>query len=76
MKRPEEVLAEVFGVDPHDLDDASSPDTIATWDSLSHMTMLVALEGAYGVSVSPADAIAVRTVGEVKEMLRDHGVRW
>lgn len=76
MNTPEQVLARVFGVDPRELTDDASPDSIATWDSLAHMTMLMELERIYGLSIAPVDAIEVRSVGAVKAMLRDYGASW
>ena len=76
MIGPEQVLARVFGVPASQLHDAASPETVPTWDSLAHMTMLVELERVYGVSIAPIDAIEVKSVGAVKQMLRDYGVSW
>lgn len=76
MTPPEQVLARVFNVPAHDLRDDSSPDSIATWDSLAHMMMLVELEREYGISVAPADALDARSVGAVKQLLTAYGVSW
>jgi acyl carrier protein len=76
MTPPEQVLARVFGVSVAELDDASSPDTVETWDSLAQMVMVVELEREYGISIAPEEAIAVRTVGAVKDLLRKYGTSW
>lgn len=76
MTPPEQILARIFGVGAHELDDDASPDRIPTWDSLAHMTMLVELEREYAVSIAPADAIEARTVGAIKRLLRDYGAAW
>jgi acyl carrier protein len=76
MIGPEMVLARVFGVPASQLHDDASPDSVPTWDSLAHMTMLVELEREYGVSIAPIDAIEAKSVGAVKQMLRDYGVSW
>jgi acyl carrier protein len=76
MTAPEQVLARVFGVSPAELSDASSPDTIESWDSLAQMMMVVELEREYGVSIAPEEAIQIRTVGAVKDLLRNNGLTW
>jgi acyl carrier protein len=76
MTAPEQVLARVFNVPAQDLRDDSSPDTIATWDSLAHMMMIVELEREYGISVAPADALDAKTVAAVKQLLTTYGVSW
>lgn len=76
MTAPEQVLARVFNVPANDLRDDSSPDTIATWDSLAHMMMIVEIEREYSISVAPADALEAKTVGAVKQLLITYGVSW
>jgi acyl carrier protein len=63
-------------VQPFDITDGTTPDTLPQWDSLAHMMMIVELEREYGVSVAPVDALELRTVAAVKAMLRTHGVSW
>ena len=70
------MLARVLGVPANSLTDDSSPDTIASWDSLAHMMIVVELESEYSVSVAPEDAIEARTVAAIKAMLTGYGVRW
>ena len=76
MNTPEQVLARVFGVSDGDITDATTPETLAQWDSLAHMMMIVELEREYGVAVDPADALELRSVAAVKEYLQANGVAW
>lgn len=76
MTAPEQVLARVFNVPAQDLRDDSSPQTIASWDSLAHMMMIVELEREYAISVAPADALDASSVGAVKQLLTAYGVSW
>ncbi len=73
---PEAVIAQVFGCAPSTLDDASSPETIGEWDSLGHVTLVIALEAEYGVSFSPEETVALSDVGAIKHALRSRGVQW
>lgn len=50
------VLASVLEVDADQIDDESSMDTIATWDSLRQMNLVLALEEAFAVSIPDDDA--------------------
>jgi len=76
MTEPEQVLARVFNVAPQSLTDASSPESVATWDSLAHMMMVVELEREYGISIAPADALEAKSVAAVKQLLTSYGVSW
>jgi acyl carrier protein len=49
------VATDVFQVPPSTLGPASSPDTIETWDSLHHLSFVVALEQEFNVQFSPEE---------------------
>jgi acyl carrier protein len=68
------VCGQILGLPPASLTDASSPDTIGTWDSLNHLNLVIALEAEFGVSFSAQDVLDMRTVGLVRTILREHGV--
>lgn len=38
----------------------------ATWDSLKHLEIIFAVEGAYGVSFSPEEIAAVASAADIK----------
>jgi acyl carrier protein len=46
------VMAQIFGIAAGEIQDDSSPDTIAKWDSVSHMNLVIALEAEFGVELS------------------------
>lgn len=45
-------MASVFNVDASSIDETASPETIAEWDSLKHMNLVLALEEEFGISFS------------------------
>jgi acyl carrier protein len=49
------VATDVFEVPKERLGPGSSPDTIETWDSLHHLSFVVALEQEFGVQFSPEE---------------------
>jgi len=49
------VAADVFEVQESTLTAASSPDTIDSWDSLHHLSFVVALEQEFGIQFSPEE---------------------
>ncbi len=74
--RPEELIAKVFGVDPHAVDDATSNTNLPEWDSLGHVTLIMEIESTYGVSLSAEDALAMTDLGSIKRILELRGARW
>jgi len=49
------IAADVFEVSEASLETASSPDTIVSWDSLHHLSFVVALEQEFGIQFSPEE---------------------
>ena len=47
--RLKQVLAEIFELDPSTIDGTTSIDTVARWDSLQHISMIVSVEQEFGV---------------------------
>ncbi len=50
-ERIKRVMANVLGVDAAEINEDSSPDTIANWDSLRHMNLILALEQEFGITI-------------------------
>jgi acyl carrier protein len=74
--RPELLVSRVFGVPPQSVDDATSNAVLPAWDSLAHVTLVLEIESTYGVSLSVEDALRMTSVGAIKRVLGERGVRW
>ena len=72
--RLRDVFAEVLGLPPDRVTDATSPDTTSEWDSLAAMNLVAALEETFGVELSTTEIMRMRSVGIVREVLRAKGV--
>jgi acyl carrier protein len=48
-ERIKKVMASVFNMDISEIDNDVSPDSIKTWDSLKHMTLVLSLEEEFGI---------------------------
>lgn len=57
------VLAGVFGASPQQLTDDAGPDTIESWDSLSHVNLVLALESELGITFTDEDVTNMLSVG-------------
>ncbi len=51
------VMSAVFEIPLEQINDDSSPDNIAVWDSLKHMNMVVALEEEFEIEFSDDEII-------------------
>jgi len=70
-RRVREVVAATFGVPVESLTADSGDQTIEAWDSLNQIHLIVALEGEFGISLEPEDAIALTTVAAIEHAIRD-----
>ena len=50
------VFSQVLGLSEETVDDATAPDNTAQWDSLTHLRLVMAVEGEFGVTI-PAEQI-------------------
>ena len=63
------VFASVLGVDVNALSPDSSPESIASWDSLSHISLMMAIEDDFGLQFEPAELMTLRNYGGILQRL-------
>lgn len=51
-----QVVADVLDVDVATIDADFSMDTVEAWDSLRHMTLVLAIEDAFGITIPDDEA--------------------
>lgn len=70
----EDVLAKVFNLDPAEVTETSSQDTIPGWDSMGHLSLVNGLEEHFKVSIAISDAMQMTSVGKIKGVLKEYGI--
>lgn len=68
------VLADVLEVDPSQVDDSTSPQTVKKWNSMTHMKLVARLEGEFGVRLAVRDVIRVKSAADFRRLLAAQGV--
>ena len=71
-----QVLADVFGVDAKTINDATSMDTVAEWDSLRHLNLVLALEQQFNISFSGEETVQILNYPLIKIVLEEHGIEF
>jgi acyl carrier protein len=69
-----QLMADVFGLDPKEIDDESSIDTIEAWDSHRHLNLVLALEERFDVSLTEQETVEILNFELIRAVLREHGV--
>jgi acyl carrier protein len=72
--RVQELVANVFNLDPTEVTDASSKETIAEWDSMGHLSLITSLEERYKISLAISDAMEMTSVAKIKSVLKNYGI--
>ncbi|MEO6089068.1 MAG: acyl carrier protein [Umezawaea sp.] len=68
------VVAGVLEVEPIDITDDASQDTLASWTSMRHIQLVVTLEESYGLSFDYEEIRDVRTIRGFRDVLVAKGV--
>ena len=77
MKRDEileklnEIFAEVFEDDSIEVVETTSSADIEDWDSLTHITLIAAVEEEFDIKFSMKDVIGMKNVGEMVDIIME-----
>ena len=66
------LIGETLGLPVEDLDDGLSMGDVVQWDSVSHVNLIMSLESAYGLTVTPEMITQLTNVGAIKEAIARH----
>lgn len=71
--RLEDIFRQILELSPgQDVTDLTQAD-VPEWDSLAHVTLLLAIENEFGVEVDAADALELTTFDAVARFLDGNG---
>lgn len=72
------VFREVFEDDSLVLRPDMSARDVPNWDSLNHINLMIAIEAAFAVTLSPGEVQGARSVGDLVKLLqaRDCQISW
>ena len=70
-QRVKEVMAAILGLEEDEIEDATSPNTVDSWDSLKHMALILALEEEFDVEFSDDQVVELTSYREIRETLAE-----
>ena len=65
------VMAQILKVNAESINADSSPDTIASWDSLQHMNLVLGLEQRFGISFSEDEIMQMMSYEIIVDLLKE-----
>jgi acyl carrier protein len=66
-------IARVFEIASDQLTTDTHRDDVPAWDSLGVLTLLAGLDSDFGIVLTDEDIQAVKTVGDILDVMRRHG---
>jgi acyl carrier protein len=69
-----DLLLEVFLLEPHELAGELRREELETWDSLGTVSLAVGVEEVFGYHMSPAEATGLASIAELVALLRTRGI--
>ena len=70
-----QLIANVINEPVEELDAESGPDTLASWDSLAHVSLIAAVEQTYRIKLTMQEMLAIKTVADLLQVLKKHGAQ-
>jgi acyl carrier protein len=69
-KKLKEILAKVLLVEKTRINDGMSRKDVKEWDSMAHLMLVSEIESEFGVMISDDDITEIKTVSDIKRVLR------
>ena len=63
------ITAETLGVDADEITEDTSPQTVASWTSFQHLTLMAAVEEAFGCQFSMEEMTGITCFGDLRQVL-------
>ena len=67
-------LAEILSVAPSALTDELAMQDIPTWNSLTHIDLVVGLEEAFSIELTQDEIVEMRSIAAIRRILAARGV--
>lgn len=64
-----QVMADILNLDPNSVDESTVKDSTSSWDSLSHINLIVALEQEFQVSFDVPEIETMQSYSDILETL-------
>ena len=63
------IASDLFAVPSQEIAADSSPETIKTWDSIQHLSLVLALEEKFQIQLSPDEIEQMTSIGAIARLL-------
>lgn len=71
FEKLQEIFADVFGDDDLEITEDTTAEDIEDWDSLTHITLINAVEDEFDMKFSMKQVIGMKNVGEMVDIIEE-----
>ena len=72
--RLRQIIADILGVSPSEIQPTSTPSDFPQWDSAAHIEIILSLEAEFGVAFTPEEMGEVLSPAALQTALQSKGV--
>ena len=65
------LIAEAFSLDPNEVDENTGMDTVAEWDSLNQLRLVLLLEEEFSVALEPEEIVLLQDYKAVLAIVKN-----
>jgi acyl carrier protein len=69
LNQVRDIASDIFGIPADKITAESSPQTIERWDSMQHLSLVLAVEDKFGVQFDPEEIEQMKNIGAVAALV-------
>jgi acyl carrier protein len=69
LEQVQTIASDIFSVPLARIQADSTPETIASWDSVQHLNLALTLEERFNVQLSPEEIEQMRDIGQIAKLI-------
>jgi len=69
-----QIMANVLKVQLDEINEGTTIENVESWDSLSHMQLILTIEEQFGVKLAEEDFLMMTSFNEIKRILKNRGI--
>lgn len=74
LKKFNKILFSTLGITEKELNDKLKPEDVESWDSFNGLVIASELESTFNINFTTEEVTGVKNVGDMKSVLRKHGI--
>lgn len=73
MEKLNSIIAKVLGIKETEIKDETSPADVENWDSFNNLVLVSEIEKEFKIKLTMDEVASIKSVKDIKEILKKHG---